>query len=299
MMWLWYALGGYLILSWVVTAWILLFSKFECEVSDGHLEMFRQAPLYLKAILGVMCMFLAPLAPLLFVYHFVQCLKESRQWKKFARVHRPHLFEPKHIANMPPKVQEFIESQSPEMECLGFVNLGDYLLKPEPFVLQGRCFMTKRGESFGTILLIDDRLAISITSILENGRFIESCSIEFGAELTKRFSSTNRFAANSIPDGTIGEVYARHRQVVAEHERNDDCGTLVFEHDQIQQVMHYENTVFGEVQFEWGELDAPPERNSIIPAGEVISIKSLPRIASAIYLTQGNQISSSCAVPSN
>ncbi len=297
MMWLWYALGAYLIICWIITAWIVVFGKFECEDENGKFEVVKQAPLSLKAILALVCIVLAPFLPLFFIHCFLKCRKEIRQWKQFLRVHRPHLFEPKHSANMPLELQEFIELQAPEMEKLGMVNLGDFLLKPEPLVLQGRCFMTTHGESFGTILLIDDQLAISITSILENGRFIETCSTEFSEELTERFNSTDRFAAKSVPNGTLSEIYKRHRQIVAEYERNDDCGTLVFGHDQIQQVMHYENTVFGEVKFEWGELDAPPERNSIVPVGDVISIDQLPSNSNPVFASE-NQMSSSCAVPS-
>ena len=127
----------------------------------------------------------------------------------------------------------------------------------------------------------------------------ETASTEFSEELAEKFISSARFAAIAVPGLTLTQAFARHREAVAKYEQDDNCRTLAFSHEQLQELMNYENTVFGEVKFEWGEIDAPPDRGAIIPLGQPVRITSLEPLSVPFPTTPVIPISSSCAAPSS
>jgi hypothetical protein len=247
----------YCSITWIIGALVVRTFPDDCEQAATLSRWQPYAPW--RALLGWVAavLLVSPFLPLVIGYCLLQCYREARAWRKFSRTHRDHVFERMHPVNLPKSARDYITEQMRALESLGFADLGTYLLKPEPLVIHGRCFQSCEGTVVAVLMHMSEENNFSLTTVFENGHVLETSSIESSSEL-ERVNQSGRFHAVFAGDIPFEEALDRHLETVAELEQRHETVRLAFTPTQFQEVMHYENRLFGEWLYETGRLDAPP-----------------------------------------
>ncbi len=156
-----YALGGYVILTWIGTCIAIAWG----EDAEWSLSV-AQLPGWAK--LGA-CVVVLLIGPIMFPVWLVQGLVEqhieSRKIEKLKRTHREYVFEKLHPAKLPYGAREHFEEGT------------------QPVGLYGRCFLNSDGTTFTTLCYILDTPACAMITILQGERVLETTTVGPFAEI--------------------------------------------------------------------------------------------------------------------
>jgi hypothetical protein len=259
-------------MSWIAGFFLVPTIASECGL-DARLRL-KNAPAWRVRVACIAAVLLvSPLLPPVIGYCVFQGYREARFWKKFSRRHRELIFERIHPVNLPKTAHSYLANQMPELECLGFVDLGTYLLKPEPLVIYGRTFQSCEGTVVAVLMHMMEENSYTFTTVFENGHVLETSSIVPSPEL-EHVNQSHRYHAVFAGDLSLADGLERHVDAVAGIERDYTTLRLAFTPRQVQDVMHYENRSFGQWLYESGQLDAPPEP-AVCPIGTVVAAHQL------------------------
>ncbi len=124
------------------------------------------------------------------------------------------------LQNLPGITRRFFERFTPEMEAMGFRQVGDYRLKRRtPFFC--RVLLSEDQQTFGEIttqqlLSFFPLKCCAFATIFESGDYLET------ANIVTKTHQVGRFHTRSLPTSNLEKLYAAHRQAVVEiSERNE------------------------------------------------------------------------------
>jgi len=273
----------YCVACYAITLLSSTFCQEEEDETDEKIHQcfraaWKQSPIYMfLATLFILVPLFFVLIPLIIPFCAVLMYLEDRKAAAELRKHSDYQFAWTNQNDLPDETRKFFGLRTPELLELGFQLDGVYLMKPKPQDYYGALFINESGTTVASLTKIFDNFSCSFSSILESGRCIETSPTEATPDLL-RFADHPRYATVFVPDETIRSGYQRHQEKLSELYWTTDDRFLVFEPEQICDVLQYEGRVFSEVLFELGDRDeAPPA--AVLPPALPLAWKAGPLFA--------------------
>lgn len=214
------------------------------------------APVYtiLVTVLIIAPLFIVAI-PFLVPFGAVKIYWEERQ--NMRRQHSDLTFAWTNPNNLPAHIQDYFAQCDPELKRLGFERDGVYWMKPQLGDYYGALYINHSGTTVAGLTHLFDSYFCSFSSILESGRSVETAQVEPTKKLS-RFVDNPRFTAVFVPGQTLSASYQQHQAKLIELSQTTDDHPLVFEADQICDVLQYEGRLFSHELYQYGDLVEPP-----------------------------------------
>lgn len=252
------------VVYWLASLAILLGAMLLCPDSRSAFPELREKlgggiRYYLTVAIGGLL--LAVVAPILAPHCLITGWIEDRRHNKYIdhllRTHTEHLFEPLHEVNLPPAVRKEFDQQTQQLANLGFATIGNYRMKQEPENYFGRILQSADGQIICGLLHLFDQFLFSYSTMLEEGRMVETAGCQPFAR-AEWFLTSTQMRAVFAPDSSLIECLQIHQQAIKDLTAETRAQPVRFEPEQALDVLRYENRLFSKLLYEQGEKDAPP-----------------------------------------
>ena len=179
---------------------------------------------------------------------------------------------------MLPEVRDWWDECTPELFQVGFSLLGDYQLRDHPYQLHDRMYWHESGTSLGAacavttlnmpdVDYVETNLTLELKSWLSDGTDISTVSIEKPAAWGETNPEVDRLQINYFPGAAVDELFARHRDDVAERAGAHNADVLVFADEQHQSLVIYNQRLFHTWLHRQGKGPAAPAPELPTPRG--------------------------------
>jgi hypothetical protein len=145
-------------------------------------------------------------------------------------------FTPVERNGIPSEARPFLTERQQRFEELGFDLVGDFLQKPREQQYSSM-YLGAEGKFIGeaTYCAAQSMQACSITTLLADGKFVESSDIDLGAPPPK----SSRIFMQGKAGKTVGELLERHGEFVQRLCADADTTPVAIEPEQIELVTRY------------------------------------------------------------
>jgi hypothetical protein len=185
------------------------------------------------------------------------------------RTYRNYEFIPVDASSLEPSVRERLEVSTPALVVLGFRQLGDFRMKPEPVVVHTRCFLSADGEMVGDITALLSGGGVSFISVLEDGTVVHTTSVN-NPHPERTLEPADKLWIAYLPDASVPYQHFHHVNAVRDLCTGTRTKPMRFRDDQLKAVMIYDQRIFCRWRYRYGGLDEQP------PAPEIDSLRAAP-----------------------
>jgi hypothetical protein len=180
-----------------------------------------------------------------------------RLLRRTLRKVREYEFNPVDIHEVDDSIRQHFETVAPALRELGFDQLGDFQLKPEPAEVHGRIFQGDDGEVLACARQVLDTSSVSFISVLEDGACIHTTSVpDPHPELT--MLPEDRLCVSYRPETPIADLHSQHREIVWKLAGDNGTRVLCFPREQFAAVLVYDQCSFNRWRYRQGGLDQVP-----------------------------------------
>lgn len=167
---------------------------------------------------------------------------------------------PLSVAELPRAVRRDFERREPELQRLGFRQLGDFFVEGVAYT---RRFLSGDGATVGEIAVqclgpLPVLRVVDFFSVLEDGTYLESGDNRIPAVPA---GAAERFRLTGYPSWTAEGLYRQHETEVERVASGQDAAILILEPDVIDQLVDYgQRLVVWARRHESGVEPGPPPR---------------------------------------
>jgi hypothetical protein len=261
----WFALAlfGYCALCWVIAlSWIRVRRPADAD-ADAQVSFSR----WLLAFYLSM-MLLAPIFVPYIAFFYVRAyflLKRVRVLQRINRTVREYQFIPVDVAAEDEVVRERFERLTPPLEELGFEQIGDFRMKPEPVVVHDRIFLSANGQSLAVICSLLRTGVVSYMSVLEDGTVVHTSQVH-NPHPERTFEPADQLCLYYRPGWHPINLYREHQEALDTIAGRQGARPLKLHRDQYRALMVYDQRIFNRWRQRHGHLDGespPPGFNTL------------------------------------
>ena len=266
----WFALGIYGLLS-AGLLWAGLCTLAKADDQMALRTFWQQMEGVGKLVLSVAITVTAPVVLPFVLWRMVKCYVQQRQyWTAELNTHRDFVCEQIHAANLPSEIENTFDQQTPAVTALGFHIASNYIVAREPLLIYGRYFLHAELPVCFAILHLDDEVAYSLVTLFEDGSVNETSPAN-GAMDPSEFPVTCPFHARfADPAATADEYLREHLIGVAARCEQTGVRPMLYQAEQLPELLVHEKRVFSELRKARGELTSEVPA-AVLPGGTVIT----------------------------
>jgi hypothetical protein len=212
-MW-WTITIGYCLVCWLIGLLLIRVVRKNSNDDDADDGL---AGRVLLALVAVVLLVLSPVVMPYLVWMLVRWQLQSsprlRQLRRVMRTYRNYEFAPVDVSTLEPSVRERLEAQTPALLDLGFRQLADFRMKPEPVVVHTRCFLSSDGETVADITAVLSGGGVSQISVLEDGTVVHTTSVQ-NPHPERTFEPADKLWIAYLPDSSVSYQHFHHVSAV-------------------------------------------------------------------------------------
>jgi hypothetical protein len=142
---------------------------------------------------------------------------------------------------LPRRTRAHFERQTPDVERLGYVLVGDYLLQEWPMRAIARFLLSRDGQAICAIqdwkTTFRTIRTYSFTTVFDNGLLMDSARMRQPSDGGPE--EADRLIFNCVPRASVAVLEATHRAAVDEYAAAHRCHPITFSADQVLDVTTY------------------------------------------------------------
>jgi hypothetical protein len=185
----------------------------------------------------------------------IRVFNQLTENERFTQEYREYEFTRANFFEMLPDVRDWWDECTRELNQLGFSLLGDYQLRDRPYQIHDRMYWHESGTTLGVACAVttldmpdidcrETKLTLEFTSSLSDGTNICTVSIDRPDRWGEIDPDADRLQINCIPGTNVDELFAHHRDSVADCARARNADVLVFADEQHQAIVIYNQRLF-------------------------------------------------------
>jgi hypothetical protein len=200
---------------------------------------------------------LVPLGVVVLSVWLITGLREQRLLEVFSRTFRAYEFVEVESVELDEAIREEFDRYTPPFLQLDYRLIGDYRLKPEPFDVHDRLFLSRDGETLAGISVLLETGSVGLISVLENGTCVDSCNSD-NPNPQRVCKPGDQLWVSYLPGASIEDLHRRHREAVAERCACEGTRVLRLRSEQFRELVTYDQRVFSRWIYRNGGMDTEP-----------------------------------------
>lgn len=182
---------------------------------------------------------------------------EQEKWHKINRTFYEMSLEPQTRNDIDDDLWAFWQEPTVVLVGKGYQNLGDFRTKDEPIPGVARFFLSPDGTELVSVGEVLETRYFEVESYLEDGSVVSTANAEpiplFGE------IQPHCYFVQSLPDAELDEVLDRHADFLTQKSAWNSAGVRRMATEHWQDYARYSNRRMGQIKYELGSADAPPE----------------------------------------
>jgi len=170
---------------------------------------------------------------------------------------REYEFIPVQADSLAEATQRQFERHTPAMLELGFVQLGDFRMKPQPVEVHNRFFLSADGNVLGSVSALLDKGGVSFISVLTDGVCINTTSSR-NPRPERTLEETDQLLLTYAGNHNPIELHCLHQAILDAVAAGRDATTLQFSAAQIRPLMVYDQRLFNRWRHRHGDFTTQP-----------------------------------------
>lgn len=168
---------------------------------------------------------------------------------RFRKSYHEYVFRPAEYFELAQEVRDWWDAIAPQYFQLGFSLVGDYRLREEPYLMHDRCCWHDSGTVFASASAITltelSEMNFDMLSWLEDGSNVCTVTVEGNSRGAEPNIVDDKLHITYASGASAEELFARHRQEVANAARTRGLAVLAFDADHHQQlIIHNQRTFY-------------------------------------------------------